>query len=234
MPKWAVLPEDDPLRAAVPIGIPLLILVVIGAINPIVVALAVFAGMLLVALVVGYLLIRFVGKFVRENTNPGGILESWRPSVRSGLLYAIGVLLRWAPFGFLSLLVFGANGLIVHWISQLVEQGVVQLRSDVSELAGTTDSLRSSLSWILPSPLEDAVRSAASGLKGAEDALRNLLVLLRIVLVVESFVSWIFLIWLTTRSVTYFLARTVLAERAEHDVVEESPIEVRFTMEFLR
>lgn len=235
MSRPSTVPEDDPIRVLLPVGVPCIILLVIGAIHPLPVALILSAAMVVAAIAVGFLLIRFVQKFLRENSGPGGILEAWRPTVGLGLRTAIGVLIRWAPFGFLSLLVFGANGLVVAWITQLLELGIVSLRDATGNLANDASELGSGWSsWFLPASLEGAAKSAAFGLKSVSDLLANLLILIRFLLVVEGFVAWIFLIWLTTRSVLYFLARTVLAEQNSAEDAESSPIEVRFNMEFMR
>jgi hypothetical protein len=226
--------EDDPIRVLLPVGLPVMMLLVIGAIFPLVVAVLLGLAMFSATLVVGYVLIRFVRKFINENCGPGGILEAWRPTLGGGLRTALGVLVRWAPFGFLSLLVFGANGLIVSWIAQLLELGIVSLRGSVGDLAAETAELGEGWSLLLPASLEDAARLATAGLNSVGDLLANLLVLIRFLLVVEGFIAWVFLIWLTTRSSLYFLARTVLAERGARDTAESSPIEVRFNMEFLQ
>jgi hypothetical protein len=224
--------QDDPIRALLPVTMSLIVLLVVGAIYPVVVALALFLAMFAATLFAVYLLVRMVQKFIRENSEPGGILHSWRPSLRSGLGTALGVLIRWAPFGFLSLLVFGANGLIVEWMARLLEIGIESARGTVGEMATETAGLGEGwLSWFLP---KDLLKSTTSGLNSIGDFLANLLVLIGYLLVVEGFVSWIFLIWLTTRSVLYFLARTVLAEHSAREGAEASPIEVRFNMEFMR
>ena len=227
--------DDDPIRALLPVTMTLIVLLVVGVIYPVVVALALFLAMFAATLFAAYLLVRMVQKFVRENSEPGGILHSWRPSLRSGLGTALGVLIRWAPFGFLSLLVFGANGLIVKWMAQFLEIGIESARGTVGDMATETAGLGEGWhSWFLPQSFEDLLKSTTSGLNSIRDLLANLLVLIGYLLVVEGFVSWIFLIWLTTRSVLYFLARTVLAEHSAREGAEASPIEVRFNMEFMR
>jgi hypothetical protein len=223
--------QDDPIRALLPVTMSLIVLLVVGAIYPVVVALALLLAMFAATLFAAYLLVRMVQKFIRENSEPGGILHSWRPSVRSGLGTALGVLIRWAPFGFLSLLVFGANGLIVEWLARLLEIGIESARGTVGDMATETEGWSC---WLLPDFVNEAVKSTTPGLKSIGDLLANLLELIRFLLVVEGFVSWIFLIWLTTRSVLYFLARTVLAEHSAREGAEASPIEVRFNMEFMR
>jgi hypothetical protein len=232
--KWIDLPEDDVLRAVVPVGIPILILLVIGAVQPIVVVLFVVAGVPVAALFLAYLLVRLMRKLLHENCGTGGILESWRPSIGSGLLTAIGVLARWAPFGFLSLLIFGANGLIVDWIAQLAQLGIIKARGGAEEAARKAEDVAGWMTWIPFSALRDAARWSVSTMEFGADALGNLLVLVRFVCVVETYLSVMFLIWLTTRTVMYFLARTVLADRTARGVAEDSPIEVRFNMETLR
>jgi hypothetical protein len=234
MSRPSTVPEDDPIRVLLPVGVPCVILLVIGAIHPLLVAYILSAAMFVAAIAAGLLLIRFVQKFLRENRGPGGILEAWRPSMGSGLRTALGVLVRWAPFGFLSILVFGANGLIVTSIAQLLEMGIGSLRGAAGDLANEASGIGTGWSLLLPASLEAAAQSTASGLNSVRDLLANLLVLIRFLLVVEGFVAWVFLIWLTTRSVLYFLARTALAEQNSHEDAETSPIEVRFDMEFMR
>jgi len=82
--------------------------------------------------------------------------------------------------------------------------------------------------------VKEALQSIATELKGVETALYNLLVVVRYIFVVETYVSWIFLTWLTTRSVLYFLSRRVLVEQSLAPDAESSPIEIRFDMEFTR
>ena len=221
------------MRVMLPVGVSAVILLVIGAIYPPAVLFLLVPAMFVAMLVAGYLLIRFVRKFIVENCGHGGIFEAWRPTLGSGLRTALGVLVRWAPFGFLSLLVFGANGLIVEWSARLLESGIGSLRGSIGDIAGPLEQ-GAWWSFLLPNPFEDAIQSIASGLKSVNDFLANLLVLIRFLLVVENYVAWVFLTWLTTRSVLYFLARTVLAERIEHEDAKSSPIEVQFNMEFMR
>lgn len=227
--------EDDRFRAFLPVAMALSVLLVVGAIYPVVVALALFLAMFAATLFAAYFLVWMVQKFVRENSEPGGILHSWRPSLGSGLGTALGVLIRWAPFGFLSLVVFGANGLIVEGMAWLVEIGIEEARGTVGDMATETEGLgKGWYSLFLPQFVEEAVKSTTSGLNSIADLLANLLELIRFLFVVEGFVAWIFLIWLTTRSALYFLARTVLAEHSAREGAEASPIEVRFNMEFMR
>ncbi len=234
MSRPGAVSEDDPIRVLLPVGVPLAILLVIGAIYPLLVAVVLGLAMFAATLAVACLVIRFVRKFIAENRGPGGSLEAWRPSMGSGVRTALGVLVRWAPFGFLSILVFGANGLIVAWIAQLLETGIGSLRGAAGDLANEVSGIGTGWSLLLPASLEDAAQSTASGLNSVHDLLANLLVLIRFLLVVEGFVAWVFLIWLTTRSVLYFLARTVLAEQNAREDAETPPIEVRFDMEFMR
>lgn len=240
MPVPPQVQDDDPIRALLPVTMSLIVLLVVGMIYPVVVALAILFAMFAATLFAAYLLVRMVQKFIRENSEPGGILHSWRPSVRSGLGTALGVLIRWAPFGFLSLLVFGANGLIVEWLARLLEIGIEHARGTVGDMAIETETLGKSW-WLdcIPSKtireiLEQAVNSTTSGLNAGNYYLANLLEVIRLFLVVENYVGWIFLIWLTTRSVLYFLSRTVLAEHISREGAESSPIEVRFNMGFMR
>ena len=117
----------------------------------------------------------------------------------------------------------------------LVEIGIQEARGTVGDMATETEGLgKGWYSLFLPQFVEEAVKSTTSGLNSIADLLANLLELIRFLFVVEGFVAWIFLIWLTTRSALYFLARTVLAEHSAREGAEASPIEVRFNMEFMR
>jgi hypothetical protein len=69
-------------------------------------------------------------------------------------------------------------------------------------------------------------------MRDARTALVNLLELLRFALVVESYVAWIFLLWLTVRSALYFLARSVLADHLKRSA-DGTGVDVRFDMGLL-
>jgi hypothetical protein len=239
MTPAARVPEDSPMRALLPAALVAGALLVIGIVSPLLAIAAVLLAMGATAVVAAYLVARIVAKFIRENSGPGGIFTAWRPTIGEGLAVALSVLVRWAPFGILSVLVFSANGLLVELLARLVEAGIESARVGVAAEAdrlGTVDqSLHGVIGWFLPDALSDTITAARSGLQTAGDLLTHLLVLLRFLLVVESFVAWVFLIWLTVRSVLYFLARTVLAAQLSHDAADaDDALEVRFDMEFTR
>lgn len=234
------------MRALLPAGGAALALAFVAVLSPLLAIAVVMLAMGAAALGVLALLLVLVGKFVRENCGRGGIFTAWRPGVGEGLAVALGVLVRWAPFGILSVLVFSANGLIVDLLARLVEAGIDAARSgaasEAERLGQLDQSLHGVIGWFLPDALSDTISAAGSGLRSVADLLTHLLVLLRFLLVVESFVAWMFLIWLTVRSVLYFLARTVLAARvargdADADdaaATDDDALEVRFDMEFTR
>lgn len=224
--------QDDPLRILVPVGVPCVLLLVLGSIFPAVVIVVIALGVSAAAIAIACLLFRFVQKFLNENRGPGGTLDTWRPTVLSGLKSGCWVLLQWAPFGFLALLVFGANGLIMLGIEWFAELGIDKLSDGTGVLAEETASLSR---WFgcLPG-VGEALQRTATELQGLKRALYNLLVVLKFIFVVETYVSWIFLAWLTTRSVLYFLSRRVLVEQGLAPDVESSSIEIRFDMEFTR
>lgn len=224
--------QDDPLRILVPVGVPCVLLLVLGSIFPAVVIVVIALGVSAAAIAIACLLFRFVQKFLNENRGPGGTLDTWRPTVLSGLKSGCWVLLQWAPFGFLALLVFGANGLIMLGIEWFAELGLDKLSDGTGVLAEETASLSRWFGW-LPG-VGEALQRTATELQGLKRALYNLLVVLKFIFVVETYVSWIFLAWLTTRSVLYFLSRRVLVEQGLAPDVESSSIEVRFDMEFTR
>lgn len=234
MSLFKSFPQDDPLRILVPVGVPCVLLLVLGSIFPAVVRVVIVVialGVSAAAIAMACLLFRFVQKFLNENRGPGGTLDTWRPTVLSGLKSGCWVLLQWAPFGFLALLVFGANGLIMLGIGWFAELGLDKLHDGTGVLADETASLSSSwCAWCLG--LEEALQRTAAELQGLRGALYNLLVVLKFIFVVETYVSWIFLAWLTTRSVLYFLSRRVLVEQGLAPGVESSSIEIRFDMEF--
>jgi hypothetical protein len=225
--------QDDPLRILVPVGVPCVLLLVLGSIFPAVVIVVIALGVSAAAIAIACLLFRFVQKFLNENRGPGGTLDTWRPTVLSGLRSGCWVLLQWAPFGFLALLVFGANGLIMLGIEWFLELGIGKLSHGTGVLAEETASLSGGWLGLLPG-VEEALQGTATELKGLTRALYNLLVVLKFIFVVETYVSWIFLAWLTTRSVLYFLSRRVLVEQGLAPDVESSSIEIRFDMEFTR
>lgn len=169
----------------------------------------------------------------------GGILTAWRPGVLGGLRVAMVVLALWAPFGLASVLLFGANGFVVHVLGDLVERTVDGMQAELGAqdlaLGEWEREVRGSLA-LLPLPGKDTLRDALDGVRpsvrSARDALVNLLQLVRFALVVESYVAWIFLLWLTVRSVLYFLARTVLAEHLRALPPGEG-VDVRFDMGLL-
>jgi hypothetical protein len=229
------LKEYDPIRTMLPVGVPCVILLVIGPIFPLVTGIILLLLFGIAAIAVGFFLARFVQKFVRENSGPRGIFQAWRPSMVLGLLTALRVLVAWSPFGFLSILVFGANGLIVMWLAELLMTGIDVLGCTTSSAAEQSSALAEF--WpIKLLGLSELATSAAAELQGFNGFLKNLLLVIRYLLVLEGYVAWVFMIWLTTRSVLYFLARTVLSEQIApaHRDAETPPIEARFDMEFMR
>lgn len=232
MKRFQGIRHDDPLRVLVPIGVPCVLLLALGMIFPPVVAVVIALGVPAATIAVAYLFFRFVQKFLGENRGPGCTLDTWRPTVLSGLRTGCCVLLQWAPFGFLALLVFGANGLIVNGIEWLLTMGMSKLAAGTSNVGRGV--VEYSGVWSLFPFVKQALQSTATELKGVEKALYNLLEVVRYIFVVETYVSWIFLTWLTTRSVLYFLSRRVLVEQSLAPDAESSPIEIRFDMEFTR
>jgi len=225
--------QDDPLRILVPIGVPCVFLLALSAIQPIVVIVVILLGASAAAIAVACLLFRFVQKFLRENRGPGGTLDTWRPTTLAGLGSGCWVLLQWAPFGFLALLVFGANGLVMLGLEWLLDMGIGKLSHEAGVMAEETASHSDGLLGCLPA-VKERLKWAEGELRGLQRALYNLLEVLKFIFVVETYVSWIFLAWLTTRSVLYFLSRRVVIEQSLAPDAESSPIEIRFDMEFTR
>ncbi|MGA1223425.1 MAG: hypothetical protein ACO31E_02525 [Phycisphaerales bacterium] len=236
----AATPTDDSPRPLVLLAGCLVATIALCATVPLVgflvLTLLVYAGAALLA----YVLVRMVLKFLRENLGESGILTAWRPGVFGGLRVAAVVLLLWAPFGVASVAVFGANGLVVHLLGELTVSTIDGVQADLGEregdFAGWEEGVRSGLRF-LPLPgkdtLRDAVDGVRPGLRSVRGALVNLLQLVRFALVVESYFAWIFLMWLTVRSVLYFLARTVLADHLRALPPGEG-VDVRFDMGLLR
>lgn len=251
---------DDSPRPIVLLAATLLALVVVGIALPLVGFLLLAAVVYLGAAFVAYVLFRMVVKFIAENSGDareagasdasadpsegcargGGVLTAWRPGVFGGLRVAAVVLALWVPFGLASVLVFGANGFVVHLLGNLAERTVDGMQAGLGAqdlaLGDWERKVRGSLE-LLPLPGGDTLRDAIDGVRptvrSARDALVNLLQLVRFALVVESYVAWIFLLWLTVRSVLYFLARTVLAEHLRALPTGEGA-DVRFDMGLLR
>jgi hypothetical protein len=152
---------------------------------------------------------------------------------------ALVVLALWAPFGVASVLVFSANGLVVHVLGGFVERTVDGMQADLgardAALGAWEREARGALDY-LPLPgksiLDDALAGVRPGVRDARTALVNVLELLRFALVVESYVAWIFLLWLTVRSALYFLARSVLADHLARNA-DGAGIDVRFDMGLL-
>jgi hypothetical protein len=231
--------DDSPLPILALLGA-LAALVVAGVVLPIVGFAALVAVVYLGGALFTFVLLRMTVKFLAENIGESGILTAWRPGVFGGVRVALVVLALWAPFGLASVLVFSANGLVVHVLGNLAERAVDDLQADLGArdagLGAWEREVRGALS-VLPLPgrstLEDAVAGVRPGVRDLRAALVNLLQLVRFALVVESYVAWIFLLWLTVRSVLYFLARSVLADHLQRSS-GGAGVDVRFDMGLLR
>jgi hypothetical protein len=230
--------DDSPLPILGLLGA-LAALAVASIAVPIVGFVALVAVVYLGGALLAFVLVRMIVKFLAENLGERGVLTAWRPGVFGGVRVAIVVLALWAPFGVASVLVFSANGLVVHALGGLVTRTVDGMQADLgardAELGAWEREVRGALTYLpLPgkSTLEDALAGVRPGMRDARTALVNLLELLRVALVVESYVAWIFLLWLTVRSALYFLARSVLADHLKRSA-DGTGVDVQFDMGLL-
>lgn len=208
------------------VAAPLLTLLAIGLAAP--PALELIVGVLLIVAVfiITVLLFKLTRKFVRENCGPGGLLETWRPRWAFGLWTVINVLLRWLPFGALAVIVFCVNGLLVDVIAQELQSAIESIKSSVKTLS-ELDKFLNSITFGYAGYTEGT-------LSDFDKVLVNLLQSLQIAVKVEHWLSWLFLMWLTVRSVLYFFARLILAEAQKRTVPDSVTSEVRFDMELMR
>jgi hypothetical protein len=194
-----------------------LIVLFAGWLAPIVLVVTLFAAVLVGAVGVLVTLPLLLRKLLRENTSEGGVLCAWRPTASQAVMIVVTTLLSWLPFGVVSVLIFAANGLLVRILAQLVERGITATIERTSDLRETVDAAAENAPlWIrmLPGDSAEVLSSLSSGVKSGEEVLGHLLAVLLFLLVLEGILGWIFLIWLTIRSVLYLLARRIVAQIA--------------------
>lgn len=227
--------EGDPLPAL--LGSAAVALLVLGWLVPIALVVLLLLITLFAALGTIWFLPRFVVKLLRENCEPGGVLEAWRPSFMQVVRTAALVMLTWLPCGVASVVVFHANGLLVHWAIALTAQGVEKASDglDVVDDKGTV--IVHDAPWLvkkaLPGEGAEVLHAIHSGIRTGQDALAHLLALLLFLLVLEGVLSWVFLVWLTVRAVLYLFARQALAELSRRRSEDAVP-RVHFRMGFDR
>ena len=90
----------------------------------------------------------------------GGILTAWRPGVLGGLRVAMVVLALWAPFGLASVLLFGANGFVVHVLGDLVERTVDGMQAELGAPVHAIVTIREIAAY-LAGRVIDAAQAAA-------------------------------------------------------------------------
>lgn len=209
--------------------------ILVGGIYPSMLTILVWTVLSAASLALTYLVCRLIGKFVRENCTREGALNAWRPSIWVGFTIGLSTLVRWAPFGLVAVLVFCINGVLVDAFGQLIEKGIEKIEEPVRQAKAALEN-RSLWDrfWAWLSGTESLAEPAKQTLGVIERLCVNLLRTLQIALDTEYFLSWLLLIWLTVRSVLYFLARSILAEAHGSRQGEAPLIEVRFDMELLR
>lgn len=228
--------DDSVARALLPIAAPVLAILIIGGFNPLI-AMAIGALVLAAAAITFlYLLFRLIRQFKLDNTGPSGFFGEWRPGLIDGARLASVVLVRWVPFGVLSVLLFGLNGLVVDALDWLLRYAVSAAQTGVDiggdKLDRISERLQGPIGWFVPDSLENLLASGRAELLSFRDFLANLLRVIRFLLVVEGYLSCACLIWLTVRSVLYFLARAVMDEQPR-DAQGVPTIHVWFDMESL-
>jgi hypothetical protein len=157
----------------------------------------------------------FLRKFLRENTSEEAFLHAWRPTRTKALRVAARTLLSWTPFGVLSVVIFSANGLLVQFSTMLLRDGIKSCQDATERAAGTVDGAWADAPfWVrwIPGNGAELIHCTSNGLRSFDDMLGHLLVVLTFLLVLEGILGWIFLLWLTIRSVTYLYARNIVAE----------------------
>ncbi|MEY3141974.1 MAG: hypothetical protein RLY21_467 [Planctomycetota bacterium] len=223
--------DDGFLPVLLPIAIPLVLMLVIGIVYAPLLWWVLMLAILLSTGTAVFLVAKLLQKCIRENCGEGGVLEAWRPSAWVGLRTACSVLIRWMPFGFVAVLLFCVHGIIVDELAQLVEAGILKLQRLNHIGIEQVEGLPWYYSFFAPTWLTD---SATASLSAVDRFLLGILRVIRILIAFEHFLSWVFLVWLTVRSVLYFLARLVLSEAHARSEAEAAMIEVRFDMEFTR
>ncbi len=227
--------EGDPLPTL--LWVTALVLLVLGWLVPITLVVLLLLITLFAALGAIWFLPRFVIKLLRENCERGGVLEAWRPNVGQVVRTVVLVLAIWLPCGVASVVVFHANGLLVKLAITLTAYGVEQVSKglDVVDDGGTV--MLNDAHWLvkkaLPGEGADLLCAFQSGVRNGQDALAHLLALLLFLLVLEGVLSWVFLVWLTVRTVLYLFARQILAELSPRRSDGELPA-VHFRMGFDR
>jgi hypothetical protein len=194
-----------------------LIVLVAGWLAPIVLAWLLVAVVLIGVAALLFVLPNLIRKLVRENTVEGGVLSAWQPTASQAMMIVVKTLLSWLPFGVVSVLIFAANGLLVRILAELVQRGIAATIERTRDLRGTVDETAANVPlWfrMLPGDSAEVLSSLSSGVKSGEEVLGHLLAVLLFLLVLEGILGWIFLIWLTIRSVLYLLARRIVAQIA--------------------
>ncbi len=227
-------PPSDPVRTRARsrrwiqwIVVPVVGLCIITLIVPyaalLLVAFLIALGM--VAASVGALVV--LRRFLRDNTCAGSLLAVWRPSKREGISVALRVLGHWAPFGALSIVLWWGNGWIVDRVLSLMQEIIV-------DWCGSIDPQSTQLGWkgewllrfVFPDVLVDTLKAASSGVSIGKRALLFLPLIVTILIEIERWLSLGLLLWLTVRSLGYFLVRMVVAEqRPDTEVVfDQAPL----------
>ena len=202
--KWLVLLLLATLAALVAGWIaPFLLLVGLTAIA--------FAGGLALALTIPLL----ARKFLKENMSEDGFLHAWQPNPAQALTLIIRTLASWTPFGVMSVLLFAANGLLVRLAADLIEGGVRHSIERAGQLDDRIHEAWTNAPWwirILPGDGAELVSTMSAGVKGGQEMLQHLLAVLLFLVMLEGILGWIFLVWLTIRSVIYLQARSIVSE----------------------
>ena len=206
--------EGDPLPTM--LGVTPVALLVLGWLFPITLIVLLLLITLIAALGAIWFLPRFVFKLLRENFEPGGVLEAWRPNFMEVVRTVALVLLTWLPCGVASVVVFHENGLLVHWAIALTAQGVERASEGLDVVDDKGAVIVYDAPWLvkkaLPGEGAEVLHAFHAGIRTGQDALAHLLALLLFLFVLEGVLSWVFLVWLTVRAVLYLFARQALAE----------------------
>jgi hypothetical protein len=237
-PPSAPTADDGPGdRTPVIVGVGLASLLALGWIMPWILLWTLLATAIASTALLVYFIPRFVAKIIRENFGRGGILQIWRPSAAQALRVFAVVLATWIPCGVASVVLFTANGLLVQWAIGLTGKGIEQLSVGLELVDEQGRVTVEEAPWlvrkVLPGEGAELIHALESGVDGIRGALRNLLALLAFILVVEGILSFVFLVWLTIRSVLYLFARQVLSELASHRTAGSLP-RLHFRMGFDR
>ena len=174
------------------------------------------AALLLVLVPLGvWLPCRFARQAYRENFLDGGFLSQWRPSSREAMRFVAWTLLKWSPFALIAVIAFAGNNLVVDWIQQKLQEGIMYFRGSALD---TGEALSSWTVWWVPDSFLEYVHSAGTELLDFGQVLAHFLLVLDFFFEIETYLSIGFLLWLSLRTVLYVGARGLLAHE---DVTKE-------------